>query len=90
MTPLRHYGKNSMPMFTLFEKRFYRPEGQDPNAPRELCGANFQRISPLTGPGYFVVTPHPSRANEVDVDSFSRGQPTGQYIDFALRRRSTV
>ena len=70
MTPVVHYGKNSMPMFTLFEKRFYRPTGQDPNAPIELAGANFQTISFLTGPGYYVVTkhPNPARAGEVDVD----------------------
>jgi hypothetical protein len=69
MTPVVHYGKNSMPLFTLFEKHFYRPAGQDPDAPRELAGANFQTISFLTGPGFYVVTPHPgSTCPEVDVD----------------------
>ena len=69
MTPVVHHGKNSMPMFTLFEKRFYRPIGQDPDAPSELAGANFQTISFLTGPGYYVVTPHlGSTRAEVDVD----------------------
>jgi len=68
MTPVVHYGKNSMPMFTLFEKHFYRPSGQDASAPHELAGANFQAISLLTGPGYYVVHAHPTRANEVDVD----------------------
>lgn len=24
LTPVRHYGKNSLPAFTIFEKRFYR------------------------------------------------------------------
>jgi hypothetical protein len=67
LTPVRHYGKNSLPMFSLFEKRFYRAADQDPSAPRELCGANFQLVSPLTGPGYFVVHAHPTR-DELDVD----------------------
>ncbi len=79
LTPVVHYGKNSMPLFTLFEKRFYRPAAEDPNAPRELCGANFQTISFLTGPGYYVVRPHPSRGGELDVDyrSLPSSKPEG-------------
>jgi hypothetical protein len=67
LTPVRHYGKNSLPMFTIFEKRFYRLDAEDPNAPHELCGANFQLFAPLTGPGYFIVTAPAQRA-ELDVD----------------------
>jgi hypothetical protein len=48
--PVIHYGRNSLPMFTLFEKRFYRMG--DGSA---VGGANFQTLSPITGPGYFVV-----------------------------------
>jgi hypothetical protein len=44
-----HYGRNSLPMFTMFEKRFYRMG--DGSA---VGGANFQTFSPFTGPGYFV------------------------------------
>ncbi len=45
-----HFGRNSLPMFTTFEKRFYRMgDGSS------VAGANFQTLSPLTGPGYFVV-----------------------------------
>lgn len=45
-----HHGKNSLPMFTLFEKRFCRPDaGGD-----ELWGYNEQPFKALTGPGYFV------------------------------------
>jgi hypothetical protein len=47
--PIIHYGRNSLPVFTLFEKRFYRMG--DGSA---VGGANFQTLSPLTGPGYFV------------------------------------
>ena len=44
-----HYGRNTLPMFTMFEKRFYRMgDGSS------VGGANFQTLSPLTGPGYFV------------------------------------
>jgi hypothetical protein len=67
LSEVRHYGRNSLPAFKLFEKRFYRPEGADPTAPLELCGANFQQVSPLTGPGYFVVVPH-SNCQELCVD----------------------
>lgn len=65
--PVRHYGRNSMLVATLFEKRFYRGPDADPNAPTELYGANFQAISPLTGPGYYVATLDPQR-HEVLVD----------------------
>jgi hypothetical protein len=66
---VRHYGKNSLPMFRLFEKRFYRPGGQDPSKPAELGGANFQSIQLLTGPGYFVAVDSPKRP-EVLVDYY--------------------
>jgi hypothetical protein len=68
MTEVRHFGKNSQLMFTHFEKRFFRPEGEDRHAPRELGGANFQAIQFLTGPGYFVVHEKPERPNEVEID----------------------
>ena len=51
---VRHYGKNTLPAFRNFEKRFCRESGQDPAAPQELVGFNFQTMSPLTGPGYFL------------------------------------
>jgi hypothetical protein len=50
--PVRHFGRNSLPMFTHFEKRFFRlPD------PAAIGGANFQSTSWLTGPGYFVARP---------------------------------
>lgn len=54
LTAVRHFGKNSLPMFTHFEKRFCRPAGEDPAKPSALWGFNFQSMSPVTGPGYFV------------------------------------
>jgi enoyl-CoA hydratase/carnithine racemase len=68
LTQVRHYGKNSQPAFTQFEKRFFRPEGQDPRAPSELGGANFQVIQLLTGPGYYTAHNSTSRPGEVVLD----------------------
>ncbi len=45
-----HEGHNSLPMFTLFQKRFARM----PSSPNELCGYNEQGMRWATGPGYFV------------------------------------
>ena len=66
-TPVRHYGKNTLPLFTHFEKRFCRPRGADPVEPGELYGFNFQTMAPVTGPGYFVAREDPDRP-EVLVD----------------------
>jgi len=66
-SPVRHYGKNTLPAFTHFEKRFCRPPGEDSVKPSELYGFNFQTMSPVTGPGYFVAREDSQRA-EVLVD----------------------
>jgi hypothetical protein len=69
MSAVRHYGKNTLPAFTQFEKRFCRPDALDPEKPAELYGFNFQTLSPITGPGYFVAVPNPERVDaEVWVD----------------------
>lgn len=52
-----HEGKNTLPMFTHFQKRFCKlpvPEGDEGKADT-VGGYNHQTLSPLTGPGYFVV-----------------------------------
>jgi hypothetical protein len=64
---VRHFGRNTLPVFTIFEKRFCRPPGQDPARPGELYGFNFQRLAPLTGPGYFVAVEDAARG-EVQID----------------------
>jgi hypothetical protein len=51
---VRHFGKNTLPAFTHFEKRFCRPAGEDPAKPRVLYGFNFQRMQLVTGPGYYL------------------------------------
>jgi hypothetical protein len=66
-TTVRHHGRNTLPAFTLFEKRFCRPKGADPAKPDALYGFNFQSLSPLTGPGYFLAVDAPGRP-EVWVD----------------------
>jgi hypothetical protein len=58
---VRHYGRNTLPAFVIFEKRFFE------NASGEVAGANFQRISPITGPGYFVAYEDPNK-REVLID----------------------
>lgn len=47
-----HEGKNTLPAFTHFQKRFVKIEGE-----AYLGGYNHQTLSPLTGPGYFIVNP---------------------------------
>jgi hypothetical protein len=60
LAPVRHYGKNTLPVFTHFEKRFCRPRGADHAKPGALYGFNFQTLSFVTGPGYFVAREDPS------------------------------
>jgi hypothetical protein len=57
-----HYGRNSLPLFRLFEKRFCRPDRDG----GELWGYNEQPWKMLTGPGYFVA--RQESAEEVVID----------------------
>jgi hypothetical protein len=52
LTQVAHSGKNSLLLFTTFEKRFCRPEA----GAQTLFGYNHnpRSIQPVTGPGYFV------------------------------------
>src|SRR5262245_59146204 len=52
MTEVIHQGKNSLGLFTQFQKRFCRPA--QPTNPPELFGYNEQAMRLFTGPGYFV------------------------------------
>jgi len=69
LTQVRHYGKNTLPAFTHFEKRFCRPDGADANAPEQLWGYNEGSMRWLTGPGYFVLRPDADRG-ELLVDYY--------------------
>lgn len=65
-TPLREvifYGKNTLPVFSNFQKRMcLTPDGQ------ALAGYNHQTMGWVTGPGYFVVKDNSDRPGEVMVD----------------------
>jgi hypothetical protein len=63
LRPVVHYGRNSLPLFRLFEKRFCRPEG---GVVAELWGYNEQPWKTITGPGYFVA--RQASAAEVVID----------------------
>lgn len=61
LAPVIHYGRNSLPLFRIFEKRFCRPDGDA--VAGELWGYNEQSMKTLTGPGYFVAR----QASELEV-----------------------
>ncbi|MCG3174861.1 MAG: hypothetical protein GMKNLPBB_03150 [Myxococcota bacterium] len=55
---VRHFGKNTLPLHTLFEKRFCRPTQK--TGRNELWGYNFQSLAWFTGPGYYVAYDDPA------------------------------
>ena len=74
---VRHFGRNTLPVFKLFEKRFCRPAA-DAAAQDVLWGYNEGASRPLIGPGYFVcrATPDDSRgASVVDYYAVPPGKP---------------
>jgi hypothetical protein len=74
--PLReviYHGKNSLPAFTLFQKRFCRP----PRGADELWGYNHQTLAWLTGPGYFVVHDDVARGAAIDYREVPPEHPAG-------------
>lgn len=64
---VRHLGRNTLPAFRIFEKRFCRLPGTNAKSPDTLAGYNFQTMSSVTGPGYFVALQDEER-DEVLVD----------------------
>jgi len=78
LATVRHFGRNTLPLFTHFEKRFCRPRDADPEKPDVLWGFNFQTLAPLTGPGYFVAREDPARAEVlVDYNAVPPAAPAG-------------
>ena len=74
-TFVRHYGKNSLPAFSLFEKRFALPtEGAD-----VAWGYNHSPAMGLVGPGWFVLRIEGDRHPEPHVDYYS--VPDEQLLD---------
>jgi hypothetical protein len=51
---VRHFGRNTLPAFTHFEKRFCRPVEESAAAPAALWGFNATSVAPFVGPGYYV------------------------------------
>lgn len=62
---IRHFGHNSLPVFTIFEKRFCRP---DDDKLKQCWGYNEQAMKFFTGPGYFIAKQHTDK--EVVIDYF--------------------
>lgn len=68
-------GRNSLPLFSRFQKRFTRMDGL-------VVGYNHQSMSAITGPGYFVVKPPSGEAPAPDEAYFDYteappGEPAG-------------
>ncbi len=69
LRPVIFHGKNSLPAFTRFQKRFCRPAAGIERD--ELWGYNYQPtqwLAPLTGPGYFVAYDSPNGLGSVAID----------------------
>ncbi|MCA9773045.1 MAG: hypothetical protein KC466_11605 [Myxococcales bacterium] len=62
LEPVPFEGKNSLPVFTLFQKVFYRQRDG------LVGGYNKQTLSPITGPGYFLVDAFKDAPGEVGVN----------------------
>ena len=78
LATVRHFGRNTLPLFTLFEKRFCRPAGEDPEKPGALYGYNHQSMAAVTGPGCFVAHEDESRSEVlIDYREIPREQPAG-------------
>ena len=91
---VRHFGRNTLPAFTLFEKRFARPPGADPRKPDALYGFNYQPtpvLGSITGPGYFLAVEDPNRAEVlVDYNRVPPVDPAGLPADWPAVRRNEV
>jgi hypothetical protein len=74
LTEVVHTGKNSLPLFTRFEKRICRPPAGEAAAD-ELWGYNEQTFRAATGPGYFVLHPGPTGELAVDYTRLPTGKP---------------
>lgn len=72
LSPVIHHGRNSLPLFTRFQKRFCRAPAQGEKV--ELWGYNEQAMKAFTGPGYFVA--YNIDDGEVNID-YTRVPPKG-------------
>lgn len=65
LTEVIHYGKNSLPAFNIFEKRFAKPA--DESKKDSLLGYNQQNLIWAIGPGYFELR-KAAKDGEIDID----------------------
>jgi len=70
-----HFGRNSLPLFRIFEKRFCRPEGEFASV--QLWGYNEQPFKRLTGPGYFTARQAGPREVVIDYTQVPPYRPGG-------------
>src|SRR5450432_50190 len=76
LTEVIHHGKNTLPAFTHFQKRFCNPSETNGG---ELWGYNHQDLAAVTGPGYFVVhAPEGRDGTEGEIDIDYRRIPSGK------------
>lgn len=73
MTEVIHEGKNSLALFTRFQKRFCRPAARE----GELYGYNEQEMRMWTGPGYFVAYLPPDGGVIIDYRRLPDEKPAG-------------
>ncbi len=66
----RYAGRNSLGMFSRFEKRFFRRDGR-------IFGYNAHSLSPLIGPGYFAVAPRDGGGYRFDYRELPDVAPAG-------------
>lgn len=62
LVPCPFEGKNSLPLFTRFQKVFYLDQNQN------VCGYNKQSLMWFTGPGYFMVQMNQKNERELQID----------------------
>ncbi len=74
LAPVVHWGKNSLPAFTHFQKVFCRPDDPAARSAGEVWGYNEQAMKTFTGPGYFVA--YDVEGGEVLID-YTRVPPRG-------------
>jgi hypothetical protein len=77
LTEVIHHGKNSLPAFTHFQKRFCKPKDAAGDG-GELWGYNHQDLQVWTGPGYFVThTAEEPGEIAIDYTRLPLGKPAG-------------
>ena len=85
LMPVIHEGKNSLPAFSYFQKRFCKPKEKAGDTKAELWGYNessavsSMQVMPFIGPGYFCVhVPEGRDATDGEIDIDYRKVPTAK------------